>query len=57
MVFDNSKIRSIAPDFGTTIRYPEGARETVAWHDADPARQVVDADHDAQLDRLVARFG
>ena len=57
MVFDNSKIRSLAPDFGTTIRYPEGARETVAWYDADPARQVVDADHDAQLDRLVARFG
>ena len=57
MVFDNSKIRSLAPDFGTTIRYPEGARETVAWYDADPARQVVDADHDAQFDRLVARFG
>jgi len=57
MIFDNSKVRSLAPDFGTTIRYPEGARETVAWYDADPARQVVDAEHDAQLDRLVARFG
>ena len=57
MVFDNAKIRSIAPDFGTTIRYWQGARETVEWHDADPGRQTVDADHDALLDSLVARFG
>jgi nucleoside-diphosphate-sugar epimerase len=56
-VFDTTKIRSIAPDLTTTVRFEQGAREIVAWHDADPARRVVDERMDALMDRLVERFG
>lgn len=56
MVFDTTKLRRVVPDFTTTIRFEQGAREIVAWHDADPARRTVDARMDAVMDDLVARF-
>ena len=56
MVFDTTKLRRLVPDFATTIRFEQGAREIVDWHDADPARRAVDARLDALMDDLVARF-
>lgn len=56
MVFDTTKLRTLVPDFRTTVTFEEGARQIVAWHDADPARRVVDARLDAVMDDLVARF-
>ena len=56
MVFDNSKVRGLSREAFTTTRFEQGAREIVAWHDADPARRSVDARHDALVTRLVERF-
>jgi nucleoside-diphosphate-sugar epimerase len=56
MVFDNAKLRGLMPDFRPTIPFERGAREIVAWHDEDPARQVVDANLDAVMDRLVDTY-
>jgi nucleoside-diphosphate-sugar epimerase len=56
LIFDNTKVRSVAPDFVATIPFEQGAREIVAWHDEDPARQTVDVRLDAVMDDLVARF-
>ena len=56
MVFDNAKLRTLVPDFATTIRFERGAREIVAWHDEDPRRRVVDPAVDALMDRLVERW-
>jgi nucleoside-diphosphate-sugar epimerase len=53
MIFDNSKLRSVVPGYRATIPFEQGAREIVAWHDADPARQQVDAQLDAVMDKLV----
>ena len=47
MVFDNAKLRSVVPDFVARIPFEQGAREIVAWHDADPARRVRDPALDA----------
>ncbi|MDO8108476.1 NAD-dependent epimerase/dehydratase family protein [Isoptericola sp. b441] len=55
-VFDTTKLRRVVPEFTTTVRFEQGAREIVAWHDADPARRRVDAAKDALMDRLVERF-
>ena len=52
MIFDNSKLRSVVPGYRATIPFEQGAREIVAWHDADPARQQVDARLDAVMDKL-----
>jgi nucleoside-diphosphate-sugar epimerase len=52
MVFDNSKIRQIAPGWHAVIPFERGAREIADWYLADPARQVVDAELDALMDKL-----
>lgn len=56
MIFDNAKIKSLAPGFVATIPFERGAAEVVEWHDADPARRTVDAELDAVMDRLADRF-
>ena len=56
MVFDNSKLRSVVPDYRAVVPFERGAREIVAWYDADPARQAVDARLDALIDDLVTRY-
>jgi nucleoside-diphosphate-sugar epimerase len=55
-VFDTTKIKRLVPDFRTATRYAEGIRRTVAWFDADPARQLIDSDMDARLDQLVESY-
>lgn len=56
MVFDNSKLRSIVPGYQAVIPFEQGAREIVAWHDEDPARQQIDARLDAIMDKLAASY-
>ena len=56
MVFDNSKIKRAVPEFRAVIPFFQGAREIMAWYDADPARQVVDETLDKTMDALVAAY-
>ncbi len=56
MVFDNTKIKRLVPDFACTIPFSHGAREVLAWFDADPARQVVDEALDALMDRMIETY-
>ncbi|NEC17696.1 NAD-dependent epimerase/dehydratase family protein [Streptomyces parvus] len=53
MIFDNTKIRRLVPEFTASIPFSQGAREIVAWHEEDPARRVVDTRIDALMDRLI----
>jgi nucleoside-diphosphate-sugar epimerase len=59
MVFDNTKLRGIVPDYVATIPFEQGAREIIAWHDEDAARRVVDERFNATTERLldIARAG
>ncbi|HET6824620.1 MAG TPA: NAD-dependent dehydratase, partial [Amnibacterium sp.] len=54
MLFDTTKLRRLVPEFTTTIPYAVGARRSIAWYDAHPDAQKVDAELDAAFDRLVA---
>lgn len=56
VVFDNSKIRRFVPDFVATTRFSDGIRRSVAWFEADPARQAVDERLDRQWDALIAAY-
>ena len=56
VIFDNSKIKRLVPDFAATIPFSQGAREIVAWFDADPARQVVDEQANHLFDRIIAAY-
>jgi nucleoside-diphosphate-sugar epimerase len=56
VVFDNSKIKRLAPGYCATVPYHEGIRRTIAWFDADPARRQIDAEANAGWDKLIAAW-
>jgi len=53
-VFDTTKIRAIVPDWEARVPFAEGARQIVAWHDADASRRTLDPWVDDAYERLVA---
>jgi nucleoside-diphosphate-sugar epimerase len=57
VIFDNSKIKRLVPDFAATIPFVQGAREIVAWFNANPARQVVDERVNSLVDRIITAHG
>jgi nucleoside-diphosphate-sugar epimerase len=56
MIFDNSKIKRLVPDFVAAIPFARGAAEIMAWYDADLARQTVDEALDRQMDEIIAAY-
>ncbi len=53
MVFDNTKIKRLVPEFVATIPFWRGAREILAWYDADPARQKVNEERGRLMDQII----
>jgi len=56
MIFDNSKIKRLVPDFAATIPFSRGAEEIIAWHNADPSRQQIDKTFNELTDRMIAAY-
>jgi nucleoside-diphosphate-sugar epimerase len=54
MVFDNSKVKALVPEFATTVTFDRGAAEIVQWYDEHPEQQRFDADLDAAFERMLA---
>ena len=52
MVFDNSKVKALVPEFQARVPFARGAGEIVDWFLADASRQRVDRDLDAAFDHL-----
>ena len=55
-VFDNSKIKRFVPDFTCDVPWAEGVRRALAWHEADPARQTIDAQMNQTWDTIIAAY-
>jgi nucleoside-diphosphate-sugar epimerase len=55
LVFDNTKLKRLVPEFMTRTPFHIGAREVIAWFDADPARQQVDERLGGVVDSLLAQ--
>ena len=53
-VFDNSKIKSLVPEFEATLSFAEGIKRTVAWFEAHPERCTVDEAWNEQMDAIIA---
>jgi nucleoside-diphosphate-sugar epimerase len=56
MIFDNSKMKRLVPDFICSIPFSRGAEEIMAWYNADPTRQKVDEAFDQRCDRILAAY-
>jgi len=53
VVFDNSKIKSLVPDFAATIRFDIGIREPVAYFLANKEMQQEDPDFDRFTEKVI----
>lgn len=54
VIFDNTKIKSLVPDYAATIPFAEGAREIVQWYEQHPEEQALDEGFMELSDRLVS---
>jgi hypothetical protein len=54
LVFDNSKLRRLVPGFRAGVPFAEGVRASIAWFEADTARQRIDAN--ATVERILAAW-
>jgi nucleoside-diphosphate-sugar epimerase len=57
LVYDNSKLKKLAPDYHAVISFEEGIKESVSWYDKNPHMCSTDDDFDLLCDRIVSRFG
>lgn len=56
MIFNNSKIKRLVPEFVATIPFHQGVHEIIEWYDADPERQVIDEKLDQTMDKIAEAF-
>jgi len=54
MIFDNSKIKRVVPDFTCATPFSRGVEEIIAWHDEDSNRQIIDDRWNEVFDKIIA---
>jgi nucleoside-diphosphate-sugar epimerase len=55
-VFDNSKIKRFVSDFHCDIRWAEGVRRAIAWHEADLSRRTIDSEANDLWDQIISTY-
>lgn len=56
MIFDNSKIKRLAPGFAAEVPFARGAKEIIAWFDEDPSHREVDPIFDGLVEQIIAAY-
>ncbi len=56
IVVDNSKLKSVVPDYRPSISLVEGLTQTIAWFRQDPARQTIDPVYNATADKIITAY-
>jgi len=57
VVFDNSKVKALVPEFICTVPFALGARQILNWFDANPDQQIVNEGLNSTFDQLIAMAG
>lgn len=53
VIFDNSKIKRLVPDYVATIPFREGIARTIRWFDEDPSRIRIDEHNNELMDGIL----
>jgi nucleoside-diphosphate-sugar epimerase len=56
MIFDNSKIKRVVPEYVAAIPFAQGIKEVMAWYDEDPARQTINTEFDERIDKIIQAY-
>lgn len=56
IVFDNSKIRRLVPDYNCEVDWAKGLRRALAWFEAHPKFQTIDVESNRVWDKIIAGY-
>ncbi len=56
VIFDNSKIKKLVPEFNCKIPFSEGVKEIVSWYRNNEKWQLVDERINAKVDEIIAAY-
>lgn len=56
VVFDNSKVRELVPDYVAKVPFSRGVEDCIAWLDAESGRGDVDTQKDAMMDQIITAY-
>ena len=56
MIFDNTKIKRLVPEYVASIPFRQGAAEIIAWYESHPTAQKVDERLNQLIDTMVAAY-
>jgi nucleoside-diphosphate-sugar epimerase len=56
MIFDNSKIKKLVPEFSASIPFSQGVHEIKEWYLGDKSRQLIDDSINWKIDEIIGWF-
>lgn len=56
MIFDNTKIKSVVPDYAAEISFEQGVKEIAHWFNEDSGRQTIDSKMNQTMDQIIKEF-
>lgn len=56
MIFDNTKIKRVVPDYAATIPFSRGAAEIMQWFDANPAQQIINETINQTMEDILTAY-
>lgn len=55
-IFDNSKIKSLVPDFVASIPFYQGIRKTLVWFEEKEDRMVINPETNSMMDKIIKTY-
>jgi len=53
MIFDNSKLKQLVPEFKATIPFSTGIKQIASWYNANEKFRIIDSNLDEMFDRII----
>lgn len=56
VIFDNTKVKRLVPDYKAVVRFDQGIRHTLAYIDQHPEHQSEDSEFDEWTDKMIEAY-
>ncbi len=56
VLFDNSKIKRLVPEYKATVRFDQGIRRTLSYIEQHPKYQIADPEFDTWMDQMIDTY-
>jgi nucleoside-diphosphate-sugar epimerase len=56
VIFDNTKIKTLVPEFNPVIKFEEGVKGIISWYKNNPTWQKVDNKIDGLIDKIIREY-